>query len=81
MIAVDFRPPTVSIALVSIEDARAMVDTARALIARMDGKTVSGDEIQTILDDALDLAFYVAGTSAHLDARTAERRARVLAGW
>lgn len=78
---IEFKARTVSTVPVPIDDARAMVDTARALIDRMDGKSIPAGDIQTILDDALDLAFYVTGTSLHLGAAAAERRARVLAGW
>lgn len=82
MPAVNFRPSTLSSVPVSIDEARDMVATARLIIDRMDGKgplTEAG--LQATLEDAIDLAFYVAGSAEHLTAKTAERRARVLAGW
>lgn len=65
---------------IDLDLARDMVTTARDIIANLDGRRTTEAERQTVLADALDLAFYITGTTAHLDATAVEARARVLAG-
>ena len=63
---------------IDIEQARDMVTTACSIIATLDGRRITEAERQNVLTDALDLAFYIAGEPAHLDAAAIEARAHVL---
>jgi hypothetical protein len=65
---------------IDLSTARDAVTTAAAIIERMDGRRMTEADRQTVLADALDLAFYIAGEPGHLDAAAVEARARVIAG-
>ena len=80
MTAVNFRPSTVSVVPVSLDEAREWVTTARGIIDRMDGKQPTEADVRDTLTDAVDLAFSILGTVEHVNARDAERRARAIAG-
>jgi hypothetical protein len=64
---------------ITLDLARDMVETARLIIATMDGRQMTEGERETVLADALDLAFLIAGEPNHLDASAVETRARVFA--
>ncbi len=70
-------PPTAP--AITLDLARDMVETARLIIATMDGRRMTEAERQTVLADALDLAFYITGQAGHLSAEGIEARAHVLA--
>lgn len=70
--------PTTAPAL-DLATARDAVQTACSIVAVLDGRRTTEVERQNALTDALDLAFFVAGTVHHLDAAAIEARAYVLA--
>jgi len=81
MVSTNFRPSLLAtIPAISLGEARDMVMTARLIIDRLDGRSVSEVDRRTACADALDLAFYIAGQTNHLSARAAEARARSIAG-
>ena len=65
---------------IDLDLARDIVTAARDIIERMDGRRMTEIDLQTVLADTFDLAFYITGVPWHLNSDGIETRARVLAG-
>ncbi len=63
-----------------LEEACSWVETARAIVDKLDGRQPTEAELRVVIDDAIDLAFLVLGTAKHQSMADLVARARVISG-